>query len=59
MTFAPTAVTVAAETSGDPLAAHYRRIGIPAVSAAAALTKLARSKAPAKPAHRPIEEFVD
>lgn len=59
MTFAPTAVTVAAETSGDPLAAHYRRIGIPAVSAAAALTRPTRSKGPAKPAHRRIEDFVD
>ncbi|QCI65049.1 hypothetical protein [Phreatobacter stygius] len=59
MTFAPTAAVVAAEAPGDPLAAHYRRIGISAVSAATSLTKPSRSNAPETPAPRRIEDFVD
>ncbi|MGL4288333.1 MAG: hypothetical protein ACRCVA_18435 [Phreatobacter sp.] len=59
MTSAPTAVVAAAEARGDQLAAHYRRIGIPAVSAATSSAKASKPAAPATPARRKFEDFVD
>lgn len=59
MTSAPTAVVAAAEARGDKLAAHYRRIGISAVSAATSSAKPSNPAAPVTPAPRKFEDFVD